>query len=87
MADAYELYANSTQRALLLRDFYGKEVALFEPKIDGPGGLKNVLEGAEGGKRKRILGALKENLTLMYALGLSTPNRQLDIHELILPPL
>lgn len=86
MADAYELYANATQRALLLRDFYGKEVALFEPKIDVPGGLKNVLEGAEREKRKRILGALKENLSLMYALGLSIRNRELDIDKLI-PPL
>lgn len=72
LADAYELYTNATQRAVLLRDFYGKEVVLFEPKADGPSGLKNVLEGAEREKRKRILGALKENLALMYALGLTT---------------
>ena len=69
MADAYELYTNAAQRAVLLRDFYGKEVALFEPKINGPSGLKDVLEGAEREKRKRILGALKENLALMYAHG------------------
>lgn len=81
MADAYELYANAAQRALLLRDFYGKEVALFEPKVDGPSGLKNVLEGAEGEKRKRILGALKENLALMYVLGPSA--REFGIDGLI----
>ncbi len=69
MADAYELYTNAAQRAVLLRDFYGKEVALFEPKVNGPSGLKDVLEGAQREKHKRILGALKENLTLMYAHG------------------
>jgi pumilio family protein 6 len=68
VADAYELYANAAQRALLLRDFYGKEVALFEPKVDGPSGLKRVLEYAKVEKRKRILGAVKENLSLMYVL-------------------
>jgi len=82
VADAYELYANATQRALLLRDFYGKEVALFEPRIDGPSGLKDVLEGAEGERRRRILGAVKENLTLMYAPGLSA--RNLDIDETVI---
>lgn len=79
MADAYELYTNAAQRALLLRDFYGKEVALFEPKPDGPSGLKKVLDGAEKEKCKRILGALKENLALMYALGLSA--RELGTDE------
>lgn len=66
---------------MLLRDFYGKEVVLFEPKVDGPSGLKDVLEGAEREKRKRILGALKENLALMYAPGLST--HELGTDELI----
>lgn len=81
MADAYELYANAAQRALLLRDFYGKEVALFEPKVDGPSRLENVLEGATEEKRKRILGALKENLVLMYVLGPSA--REFDVDGLI----
>jgi hypothetical protein len=71
VADAYELYTNAAQRALLVRDFYGKEVALFEPKINGPSGLKDVLKGAERERCKRILGALKENLATMYALELS----------------
>ena len=30
LADAYDLHASAAERNLLLRDFYGKEVALFD---------------------------------------------------------
>ena len=29
LADAFELYANAYERSILLKDFYGKEAALF----------------------------------------------------------
>jgi pumilio homology domain family member 6 len=68
VADAYELYSNAAQRDLLLRDFYGKEVALFDTpntaSTDGDKkrGLQMVLDGADTERKKRILGALKDNL-------------------------
>ena len=73
IADAFELYANAYERAILLRDLYGKETALFtvttgseEDKIHAKKGLKGVLEGLEGDRCKRVLESLKENLTTMY---------------------
>lgn len=77
IADAYELYANAHERALLLRDFYGKEVALFTPGTTNGGdsdekqkdevkkGLKGVLADVDAQRRKRMLVALKENLDQM----------------------
>lgn len=69
VADAYELYSNATERDLLLRDFYGKEVALFDTRnttsTDGDTkkrGLQAVLDGADLEQKKRILMALKDNL-------------------------
>ncbi|KAG2138425.1 armadillo-type protein [Suillus bovinus] len=73
LADSFELYANAYERSILLRDFYGKEVALFshtrgsEPeKADARKGFSGVLEGLEGERRKRVLVALKENLTTIF---------------------
>ena len=77
IADAFEMYANAYERALLLHDFYGKEVVLFCPALDKGAaadqaeraevkkGLAGALDGADIEKRKRILAALKENLELM----------------------
>lgn len=69
MADAFELYANAYERTVLLRDFYGKETALFtftsgseEDKERAKKGLRGVLEGLEGERRRRTLAAVKENL-------------------------
>ena len=70
VADAYELYSNAYERSILLRDLYGKETLLFtvttgseESKERAKKGLNGVLEGLEGERRKRVLAALKENLT------------------------
>lgn len=75
IADAYELYANAYERALLVRDFYGKEVALFSAGASGEPdekekaqvkkGLAGVVEGVDAERRKRILAAVKENLDLV----------------------
>lgn len=73
IADAFELYANSYERSLLVRDFYGKEAALFSSTTIGSEadkdsarkGLKGVLEHASPDQRTRILNATKENITKM----------------------
>lgn len=74
LADAFELHANAYERALLLRDFYGKEASLFSVTVTAGSeeerertkrGLKGVLEGLEGERKKRILNAVKENLVTM----------------------
>ena len=72
LADAFELYANAYERSILLRDFYGKEATLFssglgteDEKEKDKKGLRGILEGIEGDRRKRILNAVKENLTSM----------------------
>ena len=69
LADAFELYANAYERALLVRDFYGKEATLVsltkgsdEERERAKKGLKGVLDGVDDERRKRIVGALKENL-------------------------
>ncbi|KAF9235950.1 armadillo-type protein [Melanogaster broomeanus] len=73
LADTFELYANAYERSILLRDFYGKETALFSTSRGTDGekeiakkGLRGVLEGLEGERRKRVLAALKENLTTIF---------------------
>jgi len=73
LADAFELYANAYERTILLRDFYGKETALFsittgsdEDKERAKRGLRGVLEGLEGERRKRVMGSVRENLVMMY---------------------
>lgn len=76
IADAYELYANAYEKALLLQDFYGKEVSLFsnasftstateEKKNEVKKGLAGILRNADPEKKKRILAATKENLDLV----------------------
>lgn len=72
LADAFELYANAYERSILLRDFYGKEVTLFSTnhrteadREKAKRGLRGVLEDTEGDRKKRILSAVKENLTTM----------------------
>ena len=72
LADAFELYANAYERALLLRDFYGKEANLAtvtagsdEEKEKTRKGLQGLLEGAEPERKRRVLNSLKENITSM----------------------
>ncbi|GJE92340.1 Pumilio and CPL domain-containing protein [Phanerochaete sordida] len=73
LADSFELYANAYERALLLKDFYGKEAQLFtvtlgsdEERERSKKGLRGVLEGADKERRRRILNAVKENLTTVF---------------------
>lgn len=56
-----------------MREFYGKEAALFsssvvgseEDKDEAKRGLQGVLEGASPDQRMRILNATKENIMTM----------------------
>lgn len=73
LADAFELYANAYERALLLRDFYGKEASLATltagsdaEKEKTRKGLKGILEGAEPERKRRIMNSLKENITTIF---------------------
>jgi pumilio family protein 6 len=79
LADAFELYANAYERTLLLRDFYGKEVALFsftsgseQDKELSKKGLRGILEKQDNDSRQRVLNAVKENLTSMCAQRFAT---------------
>lgn len=72
LADAFELWGNAYERSILLQDFYGKEASLFtitkgsdEDKERSKKGLKGVLEGADAERRRRVMGAVKENLITM----------------------
>ena len=74
IADIYELHTNASERAILLRDFYGREVALLplpgkgeDATKDGRGGLSVVLQEASEEQRRRILASLRDNLNLMLA--------------------
>ncbi|KAI6000909.1 armadillo-type protein [Pisolithus albus] len=64
LADAFELYANAYERSILLRDFYGKRTEADKEKAKR--GLRGVLEDLEGDRKKRILSAVKENLTTIF---------------------
>ncbi|KAF9479209.1 ARM repeat-containing protein [Pholiota conissans] len=73
LADAFELYANAYERTILLREFYGKEAALFsfttgseEDKERAKKGLSGVLEGTDIERKRRILGAVKDNLVTIF---------------------
>ncbi|PPR04486.1 hypothetical protein CVT24_013095 [Panaeolus cyanescens] len=73
LADAFELYANAYERSILLREFYGKEAILFnvtsgseEDKERAKKGLSGVLEKANADQKKRIMQAVKENLTTIF---------------------
>lgn len=65
ISDAFELYADSADKSLLLREFYGKEVMLFEPRKEGKTTLQDILEGLDQEHRKRIRNALKVNIQQM----------------------
>ncbi|PVF96955.1 ARM repeat-containing protein [Serendipita vermifera] len=66
ISEAFELYSNAAERAMLTREFYGKEVTLFEaPKSQKPG-LHALLEGQTPERKRRILSALKDNLQLIF---------------------
>ena len=78
IADIFDLHANATERAILLRDFYGREAALLplpgkgeDTSKDGRSGLPATLQGATEEQRKRMLTSLKENLALMFVFALS----------------
>ncbi|KAI0258545.1 ARM repeat-containing protein [Gloeopeniophorella convolvens] len=88
IADIFDLYANASQRAILVRDFYGREVALFSPSGDGEGGasgmphgLSGVLNAANADQRKRILVSLKENLDLIFNNSDKGPARHGIVHK------
>ncbi|CAE6377945.1 unnamed protein product [Rhizoctonia solani] len=66
IADAFDLYASSGERNLLLRDFYGKEVALFDSASIQTGGLRAALEHAAPERRKRILASVAEALMQIF---------------------
>ncbi|KAJ6551671.1 puf family RNA-binding protein [Mycena capillaripes] len=73
LADAFELYTNAYERTMLVRDFYGKETALFtmtsgseEDKERARKGLSGVLEGADPERRKRVLSSMKDALTSIF---------------------
>lgn len=73
LADAFELYANAYERSILLKDFYGKEAQLFtvtlgsdEERERSKKGLNGVLDGTDKERRRRVLNAVKENLTTVF---------------------
>ncbi|KAI0916483.1 hypothetical protein AcV5_002965 [Taiwanofungus camphoratus] len=73
LADAFELYANAYERSLLLRDFYGKEASLFTvtagsdaEKEQSKQGLKGILDGTEGERKRRVMASLKDNLITIF---------------------
>ena len=72
LSDTFELYANAYERSILLWDFYGKEAELFstcqgkaQDIETAKKGLRGLLDGVEGDRRRRLLAALKENLTTL----------------------
>ncbi|KAF6752057.1 armadillo-type protein [Ephemerocybe angulata] len=72
LADAFELYANAYERSILLREFYGKEATLFT-------GLAGFLEGVDVERRRRVLVALKENLTTVF----NNPDKGAITHAIV----
>lgn len=64
ISESFELYANASDRSKLLREFYGKEVSLFESEKE-KANLRDILQGMEEERKKRILAALKENIQKM----------------------
>ncbi|KAI0368550.1 ARM repeat-containing protein [Pilatotrama ljubarskyi] len=86
LADAFELYTNAYERSLLLRDFYGKEASLFtvtagsdEEKERSKKGLRGLMEGLEGDRRKRVLASLKENLVTIF----NNPDKGAVAHAIV----
>ncbi|KAF7324906.1 PUM-HD domain-containing protein [Mycena kentingensis (nom. inval.)] len=73
LADAFELYANAYERAMLVRDFYGKEASLVtitsgteQEREQIKNGLAGLLEGADADRRRRILKSVKDALTSIF---------------------
>ncbi|KAF8123007.1 armadillo-type protein [Boletus edulis] len=86
LADAFELYANAYERSILLTDFYGREAILFSTNRGTPQdiesakkGFRGLLDGAEGDRRKRLLAALKENLTTIF----NNPDKGTITHAIV----
>ncbi|CDO74224.1 hypothetical protein BN946_scf184721.g3 [Trametes cinnabarina] len=86
LADAFELYTNAYERSILLRDFYGKEASLFtvtagsdEEKERSKKGLRGLMEGLEGERRKRVLAALKDNLVTIF----NNPDKGAVAHAIV----
>ncbi|KAI0764723.1 ARM repeat-containing protein [Fomes fomentarius] len=86
LADAFELYTNAYERSILLRDFYGKEASLFtvtagseEEKERSKRGLRGLVEGLEGERRKRVLASLHENLVTIY----NNPDKGAVAHAIV----
>ena len=66
ISDSFELYANTAEKSLLLREFYGKEVVSFIPQQEGTkNDLRTILEGLEADRQRRILAATKDNIQHM----------------------
>ena len=70
IADSYELYANSYERHVLLRDFYGKEATLFAPEMSTTPagsaeaasekyGLRSIIKSANPEQAKRTLNGMR----------------------------
>ncbi|KIO21766.1 hypothetical protein M407DRAFT_28694 [Tulasnella calospora MUT 4182] len=66
ISSAFTDYASQPERNLLIRDFYGKEVALFDSEKLKAGGLKAVMEDADEARKGRIMSALKSSLTRIF---------------------
>ncbi|KAG7090982.1 hypothetical protein E1B28_010049 [Marasmius oreades] len=86
LADAFELYANAYERSILLREFYGKETALFTStnmteaeKEKAKKGLVGVLEGADKERRRRTLASLKEALVSIF----NNPDKGAVTHAIV----
>ncbi|KAI0827208.1 ARM repeat-containing protein [Trametes gibbosa] len=86
LADAFELYANAYERSILLRDFYGKEASLFtvtagteEEKERSKKGLRGLMIGLEGDRRKRVMASLKDNLNTIF----NNPDKGAVAHAIV----
>ncbi|KAG8939276.1 pumilio domain member 6, partial [Tulasnella sp. 408] len=66
ISSAFTDYASPQERNLLIRDFYGKEVALFDSDKLKAGGLKAVMDEADDARKGRIMSALKSSLTRIF---------------------
>ncbi|QRW21075.1 pumilio homology domain family member 4 [Rhizoctonia solani] len=79
IADTFDLYASTGERNLLLRDFYGKEVALFDSASIQTGGLRAALEHAAPERRKRILASVAETLMQIF----NNPDKGAVSHSIV----
>ena len=72
LADTFALYANAYERTILVREFYGKETALFtltsgseQDRESAKRGLSGILQNADKERRKRVINSVKESLFSM----------------------